>query len=61
MRRLTEPYGTLSLSKPEGMALGVRLVGVNSDVDFVYELYLVLEGLEVGVEGHCSVAVGVEV
>ena len=51
----------MSLSKPEVMALGVRLVGVNSDVDFIYEVYLVLEGLEVGVEVPCSVAVGVEV
>ena len=28
--------------------------------DFVYDVYFVQDGLEVGVEGHCSVAAAVD-
>lgn len=34
-RRLMEPYGTLSLSIPDGIACGVRCAGWNSEVDFL--------------------------
>ena len=34
-------------------------MGWNSEVDFVYDVYFVQDGLEVGVEGHCSVAAAV--
>ena len=33
-------------------------MGWNSEGDFVYDVYFVRDGLEVGMEGHCSVAAG---
>jgi len=34
-------------------------VGWNSAVDLVYDVYFVEDGLEVGVNGHCSMAAAV--